>query len=108
MSGDKDRQRLLHNTASLERSSAGLDRANQLALQSIEIGTGILADLDDQGQQIQKLRHANARVDNHLTRSHKVLKRMTCESSKQKIIGWIAIALLVAILILVLILKFYS
>lgn len=100
-----EREQLLKNTESLERSTQNLDRAYTLALETVDIGTVILNNLDDQGKQIKRLHEKNIHVDANLGRTRTLLNRLSCEASKQKIVGWVSVMLLVLIFILVLVLK---
>ncbi|KAL3321085.1 Vesicle transport through interaction with t-SNAREs 1A [Cichlidogyrus casuarinus] len=76
------RTQLLDNTSRLERSSNRLNDGVASALQSEEIGAGILADLSQQRETLQNSRERLRRANEDLSRSGRILSEMTKKQNR--------------------------
>lgn len=70
------RQRLLQGTDKLQDSTRRLEESNRLALETEDIGAGILNNLRGQREQIESTRDTLYRADNSIDRASGTLKQM--------------------------------
>jgi vesicle transport through interaction with t-SNAREs 1 len=75
-SGTAQQERLLKSTGRLEASNRRLEQSHQLAIESEEIGTGVLRDLKGQREQIERTRGTLDEADGYVDKSIKTLKDM--------------------------------
>lgn len=83
---NQNRQIVLNGRDILERTSESLARTTRVAIETEQIGTNVINDLDEQRETLLR---ANARLDNAnvgLDESRNVLKRMSREVLYNKII----------------------
>ncbi|ODV94463.1 hypothetical protein PACTADRAFT_82029 [Pachysolen tannophilus NRRL Y-2460] len=104
---DDQRQALLSNNASLERSSERLRDSSRIALETEDIGANILNDLRSQREQITNSRNTLSEADNYVDKSIKTIKTMTRRMAANKLITYAIIAVLILLIVLVLISKFW-
>ncbi|XP_068244960.1 vesicle transport through interaction with t-SNAREs homolog 1A isoform X2 [Palaemon carinicauda] len=74
--GEEQRQSLLDNTVTLERTSARLTHGQKVALETEEIGAQILNDLNSQRQTITRARERLRETDTDLDQSSRILNTM--------------------------------
>ncbi|KAK7085969.1 Vesicle transport through interaction with t-SNAREs 1A [Halocaridina rubra] len=74
--GEEQRQSLLDNTVTLERTSGRLTHGQKIALETEEIGAQILNDLSSQRQTIGRARERLRETDSDLDQSSRVLNTM--------------------------------
>ena len=72
----EQRQQLLSGTERLERSSARLQQSQRMALETEDIGRGVLADLEIQRGQIQNTRDNLQQSEGYVDTSIKTLRGM--------------------------------
>ncbi|ANZ76505.1 BA75_03410T0 [Komagataella pastoris] len=101
------RQQLLKSNASLERSSDRLRETSRIALETEDIGAGILNDLRSQREQIVNSRNTLLQADGYVDRSIQTLRTMTRRMATNKIISYAIIGVLIVLIALVLVSKFY-
>ncbi|AOA64057.1 v-SNARE [Komagataella phaffii CBS 7435] len=101
------RQQLLKSNASLERSSDRLRETSRIALETEDIGAGILNDLRSQREQIVNSRNTLLQADGYVDRSIQTLRTMTRRMATNKIISYAIIGVLIILIALVLVSKFY-
>ncbi|GAA5900275.1 hypothetical protein JCM6882_002295 [Rhodosporidiobolus microsporus] len=102
----RQRQRLLQSTNTLSGSSNRLDNAHRLAAENEEIGQGVLNSLV--GQRMQ-LTHANEQLeeaDVSVGRAGKTIGKMVRLAYRQKIVIWLFVVVLLALIALILYFKF--
>ncbi|GAA5837131.1 hypothetical protein JCM11251_005262 [Rhodosporidiobolus azoricus] len=99
------RNRLLQSTQTLSSSSGRLDNAHRLAAENEEIGQGVLNSLV--GQRMQ-LSHANEQLeeaDVSVGRAGRTINKMVRLAYRQRIVLWIFIVVLLALVALILYFK---
>lgn len=72
----EQRQQLLSGTERLERSSARLQQSQRMALETEDVGRGVLADLEIQRGQIQNTRDNLQQSEGYVDTSIKTLRGM--------------------------------
>ncbi|ODQ83044.1 hypothetical protein BABINDRAFT_31452 [Babjeviella inositovora NRRL Y-12698] len=105
-SHDYQRQQLLKNNASLERSSDRLRDSQRVALETEEIGSSILNDLRGQREQLVNSRNQLIDADGYVDKSIRTLRSMTRRLAANKLISYAIIAVLVILILLVIASKF--
>lgn len=105
-SADQRRQ-LLQNNLLLERLLQRLQDSQRVALETEQIGLGILNDLTYQRDQIQGSRNTLAQAELYVDRSVNTLKIMGRRLVANKFISYAIIAVLIILIFLVLALKFW-
>jgi len=103
--GASDRTRLLAGTQSLEESTRRLENSQRVALETEDIGTGILRSLRVQREQIEHSSEVLGGAENNVDRASKTLKGMVRTMYKQRIITGAICAVLVIIIIFVIVRK---
>lgn len=101
------RQALLSSNASLERSSNRLKDSSRIALETENVGASILNDLRGQREQIVNSRNTLLQADGYVDRSMQTLKTMTRRLAANKLITYCIIAVLIVLIFLVLVSKFW-
>nr|CAH0099399.1 unnamed protein product [Daphnia galeata] len=95
-------------TAVLERTSQSLYRTTQVALESEEIGTGVIQELSQQREVLVRTRERLTDTDAELGRSRRILKSMSRVAMTNKLVLIVIILLEVCILAGLIYYKFFS
>ena len=95
-------------TAVLERTSQSLYRTTQVALESEEIGTGVIQELSQQREVLVCTRERLTDTDAELGRSRRILKSMSRVAMTNKLVLIVIILLEVCILAGLIYYKFFS
>nr|CAI5840519.1 unnamed protein product [Callosobruchus analis] len=80
------KQRLLENSESLERSNKKLEQGYKVIIETQEIGNHVLKNLSEQRETIQRSRNRLREHDEDLGRSGKLMNSMIIRSLQQKVI----------------------
>ncbi|CDK29608.1 unnamed protein product [Kuraishia capsulata CBS 1993] len=99
------RQQLLKSNASLDRSTQRLQESTRTALETEDVGAGILNSLRGQREQLINARDTLMEADSYVDRSISTLKSMTRRMVANKFISYAIIAVLVILILLVMINK---
>ncbi|POW18974.1 hypothetical protein PSHT_05270 [Puccinia striiformis] len=113
------RERLLRSQQVLESSSNRLDSSHRIALETEELGSGILRDLRGQREQIENTRdtvefmsfyyrlfHWLREADGHLDKASNTLNKMIRRMYQQRVISGVIIAVLILLILFILYSKF--
>ncbi|KAH9823804.1 hypothetical protein DFH28DRAFT_225147 [Melampsora americana] len=100
------RERLLRSNELLESSSNRLDSSHRIALETEDLGTGILRDLRSQREQIEGTRDTLREADGHIDKASNTLNKMIRSMYRQRIITGLIIAVLVMLILFILYSKF--
>lgn len=95
-------------TAVLERTSQSLYRTTQVALESEEIGTGVIQELSQQREVLVRTRDRLTETDAELGRSRRILKSMSRVAMTNKLVLIVIILLEICILTGLVYYKFFS
>ncbi|KAA1090418.1 hypothetical protein PGT21_017240 [Puccinia graminis f. sp. tritici] len=100
------RERLLKANYLLESSSDRLDSSQRIALETEELGSGILRDLRGQREQIENTRDTLREADGHLDKASNTLNKMIRRMYQQRVISGVIIAVLILLILFILYSKF--
>ncbi|CAI7566822.1 Vesicle transport v-SNARE protein vti1 [Penicillium manginii] len=103
----EQRQQLLSGTERLERSSARLQDSQRMALETEDIGRGVLGDLYVQRQTIQHTRDNLHQSEGYVDTSIKTLRGMARRMATNRIITIAIITVLVLLIVAVIYSKFH-
>lgn len=92
----------------LDRTSQSIQRTTQVALETEEIGTGVIQDLSQQREVLVRTRERLTDTDVELGRSRRILKSMSWVSLTNKLVLIVIIVLELAILAGLVYYKFFS
>jgi len=97
---DDQSQQLIDNTERLERGNRRLEAGYKIAIETEELGSSILTDLNHQRETLQKTRSRLRETDEDLGRSGRVLNRMIVRIIQNRLIilGLVLLILVVAII----------
>ncbi|XP_064099201.1 vesicle transport through interaction with t-SNAREs homolog 1A-like isoform X1 [Macrobrachium nipponense] len=98
--GEEQRQSLLDNTVTLERTSGRLTHGQKVALETEQIGAQILNDLNSQRQTINRARERLRETDTDLDQSSRILNTMLRRVLQNRFIVY-AVVVIVAIVIVI-------
>ncbi|KAE8227273.1 hypothetical protein CF319_g243 [Tilletia indica] len=101
-SNPAQRERLLRGTATLEDGSRRLHESQRIALETEEVGAGILRDLRGQREQIENSRNTLRQADGNIDRSSRTLTQMIRRARQQKFVTTGIIVVLVLLILLIL------
>ncbi|MBW0477722.1 hypothetical protein O181_017437 [Austropuccinia psidii MF-1] len=96
------RERLLKANQLLESSSGRLDSSHRIALETEELGVGILRDLRGQREQIEGTRDTLRDADGHIDKASNTLNKMIRRMNRQRLISGAIIAVLVILILFIL------
>ncbi|WFD29410.1 t-SNARE VTI1 [Malassezia sp. CBS 17886] len=96
------RERLLQGTSLLERGTERLTASTRLALQTEDVGAGILNDLQSQREQIEHSRDTLHGAGAYVDRSSRTLSQMIRRARQQKVVTAAIIVVLVLLILLIL------
>lgn len=105
---DALRTTVRQGTAILERTSQSLYRTTQVALESEEIGTGVVEELSQQRETLIRTRERLTDTDAELGRSRRILKSMSRVALTNKLVLIVIILLELCILAGLIYYKFFS
>ncbi|KAH8105765.1 vesicle transport v-snare protein vti1 [Phellopilus nigrolimitatus] len=97
-----DRVRLLAGTERLEGGSRRLQGAQRVALETEDLGAGILRDLRQQREQIENARDTLNTADSSLDRASGTLKKMIRSMYKQRVVTAAIIVVLIVLIAVIL------
>ncbi|CAD6565410.1 MAG: hypothetical protein TREMPRED_001166 [Tremellales sp. Tagirdzhanova-0007] len=97
-SGFNARTRLLQGTETLEDGSRRLDNARRIALETEDVGAGILRNLRGQREQIEHTRDTLVQADLSIDRAAGTLKKMIFKMFQQKFLSAGIIAVLIVLI----------
>ncbi|KAL3233507.1 t-SNARE VTI1 [Nakaseomyces bracarensis] len=103
---DEQRQQLLANHATLQRSGDKLRDASRLANETEGIGSQIMMDLRSQRETLENARDTLFQADSYVDKSIKTLKVMSRRLIANKAISYAIIAVLILLILLVIFSKF--
>ncbi|KAI5854004.1 t-SNARE [Tricharina praecox] len=103
----QQRQQLLGGTQSLERSSARLRDSERIAIETEQIGAGILGDLSTQRESIVRTHDTLNDSERYLDRSIKTLRGMARRMATNRMITIAIITVLVLLIFAVIFSKFH-
>lgn len=105
---DALRTTVRQGTTILERTSQSLYRTTQVALESEEIGTGVVEELSQQRETLIRTRERLTDTDDELGRSRRILKAMSRVAMTNKLVLIVIILLELCILAGLIYYKFFS
>lgn len=97
---EDQRQRLLDNTESLERTSRRLDHGYKITLETEQLGAQIMEDLHSQRQTISRSRQRMEEMDTNLGKSSRVLSGMMRRIIQNRLLLLVICAILLIVIIL--------
>lgn len=100
------RDRLLQANQLLETGTTRLESSHRIALETEELGTGILRDLRSQREQIEGTRDTLREADGHIDKASNTLNKMIRRMYRQRIVTGAIISVLVLLIIFILYTKF--
>eukprot|EP00911_Craspedida_sp_UC1_P001268 UC1_evm1s956 len=92
------RSSLLTNTDRLDRTSRRLDDGHRVALETQEVAVGIMSDLHDQRETIQRSRGRLRNMDGELSTSRRVLRNIIDRARRNKAVTAIIILMCLAVI----------
>jgi len=101
------RERLLSNQQRLARGSTQLKDALRTAEETVEVGTGIMANLEDQRNTMQKGLDKLKGINDKLTRSSKIISGMARRVATNKLIMAVIVLVLLGAISLIVWLKWF-
>lgn len=105
---DGVREKVISGVQSLERTGESIYRSQQVAIETEQVGVGIIDDLGTQRESLERTRARLVETDVELGRSSAILKRMYLNVISNKIILSAIIIIEVCILIGLVYWKFFS
>ncbi|XP_064552964.1 vesicle transport through interaction with t-SNAREs homolog 1B [Drosophila montana] len=100
-------QQVVANTYDvLQRTTESIQRSNQVAIETENIGTGVLGELGEQRESLLRTTRRLEDADQELSKSRIIIRKLSREVLYNKIVLILIIILEVAILIGLLVLKF--
>ncbi|XP_017873218.1 PREDICTED: vesicle transport through interaction with t-SNAREs homolog 1B [Drosophila arizonae] len=104
---DRRQQQVIANTYDvLQRTTQSIQRSNQVAIETENIGTEVLGELGEQRESLLRTTRRLEDADQELSKSRIILRKLSREVIYNKIVLILIIFLEVAILIGLLVLKF--
>jgi len=105
---DGVREKVINGVQSLERTGESIYRSQQVAIETEQVGVGIIDDLGTQRESLERTRTRLVETDVELGRSSRILKRMYLNVISNKIILSAIIIIEVCILIGLVYWKYFS
>jgi len=102
---DEDKQQLLENQASLDRTTNHIQTIHKIALETEETGKDILIQLGTQRKTIERSKARLINTDASLTKSNNILNKMMNLSRKQKVVSFLTAVLCVVVIVIIVVLK---
>ncbi|EDW59355.1 vesicle transport through interaction with t-SNAREs homolog 1B [Drosophila virilis] len=104
---ERRQQQVVANTYDvLQRTTESIQRSNQVAIETENIGTGVLGELGEQRESLLRTTRRLEDADQELSKSRIIIRKLSREVVYNKIVLILIIILEVAILIGLLVLKF--
>lgn len=104
----RNRQLVLDGRAVLERTGESIARSTQIAVETENVGTEVISELNDQRQTLLRAKNRLTDADQHLDRSKSILSRMRREVLYNKLILMLIIILESVILGVLSYMKFFK
>jgi vesicle transport through interaction with t-SNAREs protein 1 len=82
----REHDQLLKNTATLQRASDSLHRAQQVSAQTDDVADNIVLDLGDQRATLLRTRDRVAGIDTEMERTKSLLRTIACKAIENKLI----------------------
>lgn len=101
------RRVLLEGNAALERSAQSVARSQAVAAESEQIGTEVISELGEQRERLLRAKRRLSQTDEELNKTRKILNIMRVRVLTNKIVLVFIILLEVAILGIIVYLKFF-
>ncbi|GAA5898326.1 hypothetical protein JCM8208_006946 [Rhodotorula glutinis] len=101
-------QRLLSATDKLADGQRRLEESHRVALETEDLGTGILRDLRGQRETLEHTRDTLYEADGSIDRAAGTLKKMMRRASQQRLVTYAILALLVLLILYVLASKLFG
>ncbi|XP_045113971.1 vesicle transport through interaction with t-SNAREs homolog 1A-like isoform X2 [Portunus trituberculatus] len=98
--GEEQRQALLDNTETLERTSTRLVQGHKVALETEHIGAQILNDLHSQRQTLSHARQRLRDTDSDLDQSSRVLGSMLRRTLQNRFVLYVAVGAVVVVILI--------
>ncbi|KAK3885838.1 hypothetical protein Pcinc_009965 [Petrolisthes cinctipes] len=98
--GEEQRQSLLDNTETMERTTAHLTQSHKVALETEHIGAQILNDLHSQRQTISTARTRLREADSDLDQSSRVLNTMLRRVLQNRFVLWATVLAVVVVILI--------
>jgi len=89
-----ERQDAMRSTEMLERSSSQLNEARRMALETEDVGQGVLSDLAAQRETIQHMRSSMSTIDAELSAARQSLNRLIAAAQRNRLVTLIISAVL--------------
>ncbi|XP_018321749.1 vesicle transport through interaction with t-SNAREs homolog 1A [Agrilus planipennis] len=93
------KKKLLNNSEKLERTGKKLDDGYKVIIETHEIGTQVLQNLNEQRETIQRSRNRLRETNEELGRSSRIAGSMLCRSIQERVVLFVAIVSFVMICI---------
>lgn len=103
---DRNRRTVLEGRHILERTSASLARSNQIAIETEDIGTGVMSELNEQRETLLRSQRRLENANDGLRKSNAVLRAMQRNVFYNKLILILIILLEIVILCGLVFIKF--
>eukprot|EP00730_Choanoeca_flexa_P012925 TRINITY_DN4773_c0_g1_i2.p1 TRINITY_DN4773_c0_g1~~TRINITY_DN4773_c0_g1_i2.p1 ORF type:complete len:217 (+),score=54.03 TRINITY_DN4773_c0_g1_i2:3-653(+) len=100
-SSEDARANLMSNTERLDRTSTRLQDGHRTALETQEVAIGIMDNLNEQRETIQRSRGRIRNVDTELSFSSRILNGMIARARRNKFIAFLIIAIALALIIVI-------
>lgn len=102
----RNRQTVVEGRAVLERTGESIARSNQIAIETENIGTEVISDLNEQRETLLRAKGRLTNADQQLDSSRNLIRKMSREVLYNKLILVLIIILEILILLAVAYLKF--
>jgi len=105
--GDAVREKVISGIRSLERTGDSIHRSQQVAVETEQVGTGIIEDLGTQRESLERTRNRLVETETELVQTRSVLRKMYRNVITSKITLICIIFIEIAILVAVVYWKYY-
>jgi len=102
------RERLITANERLERMNYDIDNTHQVALETIDVGVGILNDLDEQTEKMRNMKGNLGDIDESLDKAKRIMKSMARRAMQNKLIFAVIALVLVAAIALIIYVKWFA
>ncbi|XP_073814229.1 vesicle transport through interaction with t-SNAREs 1b [Musca autumnalis] len=104
---NNQQEQLMRNTYDvIQRTGDSLQRSNQIAYETEQIGTEVLSELGEQRESLLRSSRRLENTDDNLSQSRKIIRKLQREVLYNKIILILVIIMEIAILIGLVVIKF--
>jgi len=102
------RERLITANDRLEKVDYEIDNANRVALETVDVGIGILTDLDTQTDKMKKMRVDMSEIEDNLDKAKRIMKSMARRAWQNKLILAVIALVLVAAIALIIYVRWFA